>query len=200
VGNTLVLHVLHAVEHLDSEKSADVFAHRAIGLAHVEEQLTLHELHREVDEVLEMAARRLNDEAVVTVADHLDDVGLVEFPQNLNFVSEALQVVLRPLDKVLLEDLDCDLLRLNRAVLRNAQVDLGSVALADLLGDIVVVVEDGVLLARQFVRTLHLVEIYFMFYNLRLFNLFYLIRDGLSRYLRNKMRCNRWVFDTPYPY
>jgi len=158
VGNTLVLHVLHAVEHLDSEKSADVFAHRAIGLAHVEEQLTLHELHREVDEVLEMAARRLNDEAVVTVADHLDDVGLVEFPQNLNFVSEALQVVLRPLDKVLLEDLDCDLLRLNRAVLRNAQVDLGSVALADLLGDIVVVVEDGVLLARQFVRTLHLVE------------------------------------------
>lgn len=200
MGNTLVLHVLHAVEHLDSEKSADVFAHRAIGLAHVEEQLTLHELHREVDEVLEMAARRLNDEAVVTVADHLDDVGLVEFPQNLNFVSEALQVVLRPLDKVLLEDLDCDLLRLNRAVLRNAQVDLGSVALADLLGDIVVVVEDGVLLARQFVRTLHLVEIYFMFYNLRLFNLFYLIRDGLSRYLRNKMRCNRWVFDTPYPY
>jgi hypothetical protein len=200
VGNTLVLHVLHAVEHLDSEKSADVFAHRAIGLAHVEEQLTLHELHREVDEVLEMAARRLNDEAVVTVADHLDDVGLVEFPQNLNFVSEALQVVLRPLDKVLLEDLDCDLLRLNRAVLRNAQVDLGSVALADLLGDIVVVVENGVLLARQFVRTLHLVEIYFMFYNLRLFNLFYLIRDGLSRYLRNKMRCNRWVFDTPYPY
>jgi hypothetical protein len=200
VGNTLVLHVLHAVEHLDSEKSADVFAHRAIGLAHVEEQLTLHELHREVDEVLEMAARRLNDEAVVTVADHLDDVGLVEFPQNLNFVSEALQVVLRPLDKVLLEDLDCDLLRLNRAVLRNAQVDLGSVALADLLGDIVVVVEDGVLLARQFVRTLHLVEIYFKFYNLRLFNLFYLIRDGLSRYLRNKMRCNRWVFDTPYPY
>jgi hypothetical protein len=200
VGNTLVLHVLHAVEHLDSEKSADVFAHRAIGLAHVEEQLTLHELHREVDEVLEMAARRLNDEAVVTVADHLDDVGLVEFPQNLNFVSEALQVVLRPLDKVLLEDLDCDLLRLNRAVLRNAQVDLGSVALADLLGDIVVVVEDGVLLARQFVRTLHLVEIYFMFYNLRLINLFYLIRDGLSRYLRNKMRCNRWVFDTPYPY
>lgn len=200
MGNTLVLHVLHAVEHLDSEKSADVFAHRAIGLAHVEEQLTLHELHREVDEVLEMAARRLNDEAVVTVADHLDDVGLVEFPQNLNFVAEALQVVLRPLDKVLLEDLDCDLLRLNRAVLRNAQVDLGSVALADLLGDIVVVVEDGVLLARQFVRTLHLVEIYFMFYNLRLFNLFYLIRDGLSRYLRNKMRCNRWVFDTPYPY
>lgn len=200
MGNTLVLHVLHAVEHLDSEKSADVFAHRAIGLAHVEEQLTLHELHREVDEVLEMAARRLNDEAVVTVADHLDDVGLVEFPQNLNFVSEALQVVLRPLDKVLLEDLDCDLLRLNRAVLRNAQVDLGSVALADLLGDIVVVVEDGVLLARQFVRTLHLVEIYFKFYNLRLFNLFYLIRDGLSRYLRNKMRCNRWVFDTPYPY
>lgn len=200
MGNTLVLHVLHAVEHLDSEKSADVFAHRAIGLAHVEEQLTLHELHREVDEVLEMAARRLNDEAVVTVADHLDDVGLVEFPQNLNFVSEALQVVLRPLDKVLLEDLDCDLLRLNRAVLRNAQVDLGSVALADLLGDIVVVVEDGVLLARQFVRTLHLVEIYFMFYNLRLINLFYLIRDGLSRYLRNKMRCNRWVFDTPYPY
>lgn len=200
MGNTLVLHVLHAVEHLDSEKSADVFAHRAIGLAHVEEQLTLHELHREVDEVLEMAARRLNDEAVVTVADHLDDVGLVEFPQNLNFVSEALQVVLRPLDKVLLEDLDCDLLRLNRAVLRNAQVDLGSVALADLLGDIVVVVENGVLLARQFVRTLHLVEIYFMFYNLRLFNLFYLIRDGLSRYLRNKMRCNRWVFDTPYPY
>ena len=200
MGNTLVLHVLHAVEHLDSEKSADVFAHRAIGLAHVEEQLTLHELHREVDEVLEMAARRLNDEAVVTVADHLDDVGLVEFPQNLNFVSEALQVVLRPLDKVLLEDIDCDLLRLNRAVLRNAQVDLGSVALADLLGDIVVVVEDGVLLARQFVRTLHLVEIYFMFYNLRLINLFYLIRDGLSRYLRNKMRCNRWVFDTPYPY
>lgn len=200
MGNTLVLHVLHAVEHLDSEKSADVFAHRAIGLAHVEEQLTLHELHREVDEVLEMAARRLNDEAVVTVADHLDDVGLVEFPQNLNFVSEALQVVLRPLDKVLLEDLDCDLLRLNRAVLRNAQVDLGSVALADLLGDIVVVVENGVLLARQFVRTLHLVEIYFMFYNLRLINLFYLIRDGLSRYLRNKMRCNRWVFDTPYPY
>jgi len=157
VGNTLVLHVLHAVEHLDSEKSADVFAHRAIGLAHVEEQLTLHELHREVDEVLEMAARRLNDEAVVTVADHLDDVGLVEFPQNLNFVSEALQVVLRPLDKVLLEDLDCDLLRLNRAVLRNAQVDLGSVALADLLGDIVVVVEDGVLLARQFVRTGYLI-------------------------------------------
>jgi len=157
VGNTLVLHVLHAVEHLDSEKSADVFAHRAIGLAHVEEQLTLHELHREVDEVLEMAARRLNDEAVVTVADHLDDVGLVEFPQNLNFVAEALQVVLRPLDKVLLEDLDCDLLRLNRAVLRNAQVDLGSVALADLLGDIVVVVEDGVLLARQFVRTGYLI-------------------------------------------
>ena len=61
------------------------------------------------------------------------------------FVSEGLQVVFRTLDEVLLQNLNGNLRGLDGGVRREAQVHLRSVALPDLLSDIVLAVEDWVL-------------------------------------------------------
>ena len=76
-----------------------------------EQILALNVLHREVDEILELAARGFHDETGVTIVGHSDDVGLIKTSENLNFLFEALKVVVRALDKLLLENFDGDLLR-----------------------------------------------------------------------------------------
>lgn len=68
-------------------------------------------LHREVDEILEFAARGFLDETLITIVSDFDDVGLIKTSEDRNFLFEALEVVVGALDKLLLENFDGDLLR-----------------------------------------------------------------------------------------
>lgn len=138
------VHVFNTVDHLVCEISADVLAHGPVRLAHIEQKLALAVLHDQVDQVLEFAAAWLHNQALVAVANHAHDVIVLQLAQDHNFVSEGLQVVLGPLNELLLEDLDGHLLWLNCVVDRDAQVHLRGVALADLLSDVPLVHEHWV--------------------------------------------------------
>ena len=65
--------------------------------------------------------------------------------ENQNFLSETLKVLFRSLNKILFEDLNGDLGCVLRGVEGVAEVDLGGVALADLLCDVPLVQKDWVL-------------------------------------------------------
>jgi len=85
VGDTLSMHVLQSVEHLQTEKAASVLAHGAHQLAQVEEEAAGHMLHLHVDEVLDEAAGGLLHEALVAVTLETDDVRVLKVTQNCDF-------------------------------------------------------------------------------------------------------------------
>lgn len=53
VGDRVLEHELHRVQHLVREKTASVLAHRTDRLADVEEKTTLDVLHRQVDQIVD---------------------------------------------------------------------------------------------------------------------------------------------------
>ena len=88
VNYALSVHVLNAIEQLAKEKSATVFAHGAHRLAKIEEKTFRHVLHHDVDQIVDKAARWLDNFTGVTVASHGNQVLLVHVPENRDFVMD----------------------------------------------------------------------------------------------------------------
>lgn len=145
VDTPKVVHVVDRVDQLLHEEAAGVLAHRAHGLAEVEEETAGHVLHHDEDEVGDDAARWLYDLAGVSEVNHSDDAGVVEVLENRNFVLHRQDGVFVASEELFLEDFNGDLLGAGVSD-RSGQVDLAGVAFAEALDDLVLVVEDGVLL------------------------------------------------------
>jgi len=108
-------------------------------LAEVEEEATFDELHDDVDEVLNYAARRLVDLACITVLVHADDSLMLKVLEDSNFVVNRDDRVLVAAKELFFKDLDCsELFGANKLT----KVNFTSVALAEGLDDLILLVED----------------------------------------------------------
>ena len=86
VDNPATVHVLERVQHLVQEEPTRVLSHGSHGLAEVEKEAALDELHDDVDEVFDDAAAGLDDLAGVAVLVHVDDSRMLQVLQNGDFV------------------------------------------------------------------------------------------------------------------
>jgi hypothetical protein len=68
------------------EVPSSVLTHGTHGLAEVEKETALDELHNDVDEVVNDATARLDDLAGVAILVHVDNAGVLEVLENSDFV------------------------------------------------------------------------------------------------------------------
>jgi hypothetical protein len=78
VDNSLAVHVLEGIEHLQSEKPTGVFAHAAHELAHVKKKSALDALHDDVDEVGDNAGAGLDHLTCIAKVEHLNDARVLQ--------------------------------------------------------------------------------------------------------------------------
>ena len=143
MDNSLVMHIFQRVEKLMQEESAGVLAHLTHGLAQVEEETALDELHDDEDEVVDDATGWFDDLSSVAVFVHTDDAEVVQIFENGYLVVDRKNGVGVAAKELFFQNFDrcvpssCEL---------SAQVDLRGVAFAERLEDLVLAIEDGMLL------------------------------------------------------
>ena len=91
---------------MQKEEPSCVFSHGAHRLAEIEQETTLHELHNDVDEVLDDSSTWLDDLSGITVVVHLDNACVVEVLQNCDFILDRKDAVLVSVEELFLQDLD----------------------------------------------------------------------------------------------
>jgi len=138
-----VVHVLKSVKHLSHKEAACVLAHGSHGLAQVEEETAGDVLHHDEDQVADNAARGLDDLAGISEIHHSDDSCVLEVLENRDFVLNGENGVFVASQELLLENFDGNLDV--RVALLLGEVNLGGVAFAETLEDLVLAVEDRVL-------------------------------------------------------
>ena len=122
------------------EEPSGVFAHRAHGLAKVEEKTTLNKLHNNEDQVVDDATRGLDYLAGVAVLNHADDATVLEVLENRNFVMYRKDGVGVAAEELFLENFDGGVLFTADDL---SEVYLAGVALTEGLENFVFSVENG---------------------------------------------------------
>ena len=125
------------------EETTNIFTHSSHRLANVEEETTSDKLHHKVNHIVDNTAGWLLNLTLIAILNQLDDAGVLEWAENLDFGFNWSNRVFFFRKEVFFEHFNCDLL--GGVANWLAKINLRGVAFAKGLDNVVFLVENWVL-------------------------------------------------------